>query len=158
MKKKKSLLTPLNVFLCLLFAISLFLRFYNLEDSLMFQGDQGRDAIVVANIFKEKDPVFIGPVTSIGNMYLGPFYYYLMLPFLWLTYPSPMGPVFMVAGLSVATVVLFYFLVKKIYGQKVALIGKFFFALSHTAVFLYRFFFYFYSSSFFFMFVFYLLT
>ena len=67
------------------------LRFYNLEDSQQFLGDQGRDSMVVSRIFTERDPVFIGPVTSIGNMYLGPLYYYFMLPFLWLSYPSQWG-------------------------------------------------------------------
>ena len=107
--KLKSL--PLIFFLIV--AIAAFLRFYNLKDSLMFQGDQGRDALVVSQIFQELDPVFIGPVTSIGNMYLGPFYYYFMLPFLFLSYPSPMGPVYAVAGLGLVTVVLFFFIARR---------------------------------------------
>lgn len=73
-----------------LVAAAFFLRFYNLEDSQQFLGDQGRDAIVVSRMFVEKDPVFIGPITSVGDIYLGPLYYYFMLPFLWLSYPSPM--------------------------------------------------------------------
>lgn len=139
MKKVSKLLTPLNILLFLIFLMSVFLRFKNLEGSLMFQGDQGRDALIVANIFKEKDLVFIGPVTSIGNMYLGPFYYYLMMPFLWLTYPSPMGPVYMVAILGVLTVMLMYFLGKKIFSAKTAFLASIFLALSHTAVSLSRF-------------------
>ncbi len=133
--KLKSL--PLIFFLIV--AIAAFLRFYNLKDSLMFQGDQGRDALVVSQIFQELDPVFIGPVTSIGNMYLGPFYYYFMLPFLFLSYPSPMGPVYAVAGLGLVTVVLFFFIARRLFDQKTALIGTFFFGLSAGAVNLSRF-------------------
>ena len=139
MTKKRHFLSPLNILLLLILIVSIFLRFYNLKDSLMFQGDQGRDALVVANIFKNHDPVFIGPVTSIGNMYLGPFYYYFMLPFLRLTYPSPMGPVYAVAAVGVLTVILFYFLMQKIFGRHSVLLATVFLALSHTAVNLSRF-------------------
>ena len=139
MTKKRHLLSPLNILLLLILVVSIFLRFYNLKDSLMFQGDQGRDALVVANIFKNHDPVFIGPVTSIGNMYLGPFYYYFMLPFLRLTYPSPMGPVYAVAAVGVLTVILFYFLMRKIFDRHSVLLATIFLALSHTAVNLSRF-------------------
>ncbi len=119
-----------KVLLVVILAIALFFRFYNLEGSLQFQGDQGRDAIIVADIFRLKDLVFIGPVTSVGNMYLGPFYYYFMLPFLWLSYPSPMGPVYAVAILGFITVYLVYYLGKKLIGENGAIIASFFYALS----------------------------
>ena len=123
-----------QVFLFLILVAAAFLRFYNLKDSLMFQADQGRDVIVVSKIFKEKDPVFIGPVTSIGNMYLGPFYYYFMLPFLMLSYPSPMGPAYGVAILSLITVFLLFKMTEKLFNRKTALIATLFFALSSTVV------------------------
>ena len=97
---------------------------------LQFQGDQGRDSMIVADIFREKNLVFIGPVTSVGNMYLGPLYYYFMMPFLWLTYPSPMGPVYAVAVLGVITTYLVYFLGKKLIGENGALIATFFYTFS----------------------------
>ena len=134
-KKHKFLL----VFLLFLLAITVFLRFYNLRDTLMFQGDQGRDALVVSEIFRHNDPVFIGPVTSIGNMYLGPFYYYFMLPFLLLTYPDPMGPVYAVALLSVITVFLLFYTAVRVFSKSTALWASLFFALSASVVALARF-------------------
>ena len=135
----KKYLKPANIFLVLILIVATFLRFYNLENTFVFQADQARDALVVANIFKEKDLVFIGPVTSIGNMYLGPFYYYFMLPFLFLSYPNPIGPVYAVAVLGVITVALIYLIVKKIFNQKMAILATVFFALSHITVELARF-------------------
>jgi 4-amino-4-deoxy-L-arabinose transferase-like glycosyltransferase len=123
-----------HLFLFLILLLTIFLRFYNLRNSLMFQGDQGRDAIVVSRIFKDLDPVFIGPVTSIGNMYLGPFYYYFMLPFLFLTYPNPMGPVYAVAALSVLTVYLLFKITAKVFDKKTAYLATTFFALSAAVV------------------------
>lgn len=117
-----------------LLVVSGFLRLYNLQDSLQFQGDQGRDAILVSRIFKEADLVFIGPVTSVGNMYLGPLYYYFMLPFQFLTYPNPIGPAVGVALLGIATSILLYTLGTKIVGQKAALIAAMLYTFSAIAV------------------------
>ncbi len=111
-----------------------FLRFYRIPDTVMFLGDQGRDALLVARMFRELDPVFIGPVTSVGNMYLGPFYYYFMLPFLWLSYPSPLGPVYAVAFFSTITVFLTYSLGKKMFSPPAGLIGSFLLAFSAEAI------------------------
>lgn len=94
------------VVLILLFTIgliTLFTRLWNIPGTLEFLGDQGRDALLVRRIFIDLDPVFIGPVTSVGNMYLGPLYYYFMVPFLALSYPSPVGPAYAVAILSILT-------------------------------------------------------
>lgn len=122
-------------FLVIFFIIvAAYLRLWNLPATLMFQGDQGRDVLIVADIFKQGDLVFIGPVTSVGNMYLGPLYYYFMVPFLWLSYPSPVGPAYAIALLSILTTFLTYYLGKDIIGKTGALFATFFFALSNTAV------------------------
>lgn len=109
------------IFLILILIIATILRFYNFRAGMMFQDDQARDALVVADIFLKFDPVFIGPVTSIGNMYLGPFYYYLMLPALFLTYPDPIGPALLIGLLSVLTIFLTYQLGKFWLDKKSAL-------------------------------------
>lgn len=77
--------------LILLTLVGAGLRLYRLEASLQFLGDQGRDALVMYRLIKGDWP-FIGPITSVGNFYLGPLYYYLMAPFLWLSGYNPVGP------------------------------------------------------------------
>ena len=134
MLKRMRQLSLTHFFLIFLLLAASFLRFYNLENSLSFQGDQGRDAILVAKIFKEKDLVFIGPVTSVGNMYLGPLYYYFMLPWLWLSYPSPMGPAYAVAALGILTVWLIYQFGRELIGKRAALIATFFFTFTSTVI------------------------
>ncbi|NCN06463.1 MAG: hypothetical protein GW946_01295 [Candidatus Pacebacteria bacterium] len=109
-------------------------RFYNLEGSLMFLGDQGRDALIVSKIFLQHDPVFIGPVTSVGNLYLGPFYYYFMLPWLFLSYPNPVGPAVAVAIVSLLAIILLHKETKAIFGTSTALLSSAFFAFSSTVV------------------------
>jgi 4-amino-4-deoxy-L-arabinose transferase-like glycosyltransferase len=120
--------------IALIVVVAAVLRLINFQNTLLFVGDQGRDAIIVANIFKNFDPVFIGPVTSVGNMYLGPLYYYFMLPFLMLSYPNPAGPAYAVAILGVITVWLMYKLGKDLVGEKAALVGALLMAISATAI------------------------
>lgn len=121
-------------FVIIVMIAGFFLRLYNLEDTVQFQGDQGRDATIVAKIFTERDLVFIGPVTSVGNMYLGPLYYYFMAPFLFLTYPSPMGPVYAVALLGCLTLFLVYYLGKKLVGENAAIIATTLYAFAGIVV------------------------
>ncbi len=123
-----------NLFLLAIIAVSSFFRLYNLGPSLMFQGDQGRDAMLAANVFKNGDLLFIGPVTSLGNMYLGPLYYYFMVPFLMLTYPSPIGPAIGVALLGILTSALIYTLGSKLTNKTAAAFAAFLYTFSATAV------------------------
>lgn len=115
------------------------LRFWRLPVTAQFLGDQGRDALIVSQIFRVGDPVFIGPVTSVGNMYLGPFYYYFMLPFLWLSYPSPLGPVYAVAAVSLAALYLIYRLGRELVGERAALMAMFFMMFSSIVLYFSRF-------------------
>ncbi|MBP7740846.1 glycosyltransferase family 39 protein [Candidatus Woesebacteria bacterium] len=121
-------------FFALIFISAVFLRFWNVPNTVQFLGDQGRDSLIVAKIFKERDLVFIGPVTSVGNMYLGPLYYYFMVPFLMLSYPSPLGPIYAVALLGVITIYLMYSLGKEIVGEKAAIIAATLMTFSATVV------------------------
>ncbi len=111
-----------------------FLRFYNLQGTVQFLGDQGRDALIVHRLLIDRDPVFIGPVTSVGNMYLGPAYYYFMLPFYALTYPSPMGPVYAVAFIGTLTIPALYFLGKELVGNKAALFATTLFTFTWVVI------------------------
>jgi 4-amino-4-deoxy-L-arabinose transferase-like glycosyltransferase len=115
-----------------------FLRLYRIEETLQFQADQGRDAMVAHNILKG-DLVLLGPVTSVGNMYLGPFYYYFMTPFLALTYPNPVGPAIGVALLNIALIGLVIVWGRHLFGLKTALIGGFMLAIHLIAIDLSRF-------------------
>lgn len=114
--------------------IAAFTRLWNLPDSFTFQGDQGRDALVVSQLWTELDPIFIGPVTSVGNLYLGPFYYYFMAPFLAITYPSPIGPVYAVAVANIILVWLMFRLGKNMVGAPVALLASFLVAISSVMI------------------------
>ncbi|KKR70154.1 MAG: hypothetical protein UU12_C0028G0008, partial [Candidatus Woesebacteria bacterium GW2011_GWA2_40_7b] len=99
--------------LLIILAVAAFFRLYKIDQYMTFLGDEGRDVIIVRRIFTEVHPPLIGPGTSVGNMYLGPLYYYMMAPALLLANFSPVGPAVMVVILGVLTVFLIWFIGRK---------------------------------------------
>jgi len=93
-------------------------RFYKLEELTIFLDDQGRDVLKAAQIIKEKNLPFIGPMASIGNVYLGPLYYWAITPVLWLFGFNPVGPVVLVALLGVLTNIFAFFFLWRYFDKK----------------------------------------
>ena len=121
-------------FIILVTLVAAVLRLYRLESSLMFLGDQGRDAIVLKRILIDHDLPFIGPITSVGGFYLGPLYYYLMTPFLWLFKYNPVGPAIATAIIGVITTPVLYFVAKKMFSTTTARWASFLFAIGFIPV------------------------
>lgn len=113
---------------------SLLLRLYKIDGYLTFLGDEGRDVRVVRDLIRNFNLIFIGPQTSIGNMYLGPLYYYMMAPFLWLSNLNPVGPAVMVALISVLTIGLTWWITRSWFGSLAAVLAALFFTFSPVSI------------------------
>jgi len=120
--------------LLLIIFVGTFLRFYKIDEYMTFLGDEGRDAIVVRRLLAEQDLILVGPGTSIGNMYLGPLYYYMMAIPLFLAGYSPVGPAIQIAILSVITLFLVWLVGRQWFGKTAAMIATFFYAIAPTVV------------------------
>ncbi len=123
-----------NWLLVLILLIGAFLRFYHLGDYMEFLGDQGRDVLVIRDFFKHQDLFFIGPRTSIGDMYLGPYFYYLIAPSLLLANFNPVGPAVFIALLNLVTIVLIYLIAQKWFNRQVGLMAAFLFTISPVVI------------------------
>jgi len=99
-----------------------FFRFYKLYEFVTFLSDQGRDAIILKRIITFEHFPAIGAPSSVGQVYLGPFYYYLVAPFLGLFNFDPVGPAIGVAILSIVGIFVAYLAVKKEVSPAVTLI------------------------------------
>lgn len=110
------------------------LRLWNIDGYLDFKGDEGRDMRVVRRLIVDFDPILIGPRTSIGDMYLGPLYYYLIAPSLLLSGLSPVGPAVFVALLGVATVGLVWFVGREWFGKVAGFTAAGLYAVSPVVV------------------------
>ncbi len=123
-----------------------FFRLYKINEYMTFLGDEGRDVIIVRRFLTEFHPPLIGPGTSVGNMYLGPLYYYMMAPALLIANFSPVGPAIQIAILGVITVWLIWYVVREWFPNKTignvqgttlhisALIAAFLYAISPTVI------------------------
>lgn len=120
--------------IALILILGAFLRLYRIDEYMTFLGDEGRDVIVVRRLLVNADPILIGPGTSIGNMYLGPLYYYMMAPALWFANYSPVGPAVMIAVLGVVTIWFVYHIGKEWFGRWAGIVAAFLYAISPTVI------------------------
>lgn len=111
-----------------------FLRLYKIDQYMTFLGDEGRDVLIVRRIFTEFHPPLIGPGTSVGNMYLGPLYYYMMALPLLISGFSPVGPAVMVALLGVVTIGFVWFVTRKWFGKIAGFTAAILYAISPTII------------------------
>jgi 4-amino-4-deoxy-L-arabinose transferase-like glycosyltransferase len=121
-------------FLFLILLLASVLRLYRISEYMTFLGDEGRDVILVRRLLVNADPILIGPGTSIGNMYLGPLYYYMMAPALFLAGYSPAGPAVQIALLGVGTVFFIWYIARQWFGKIAALIAGFLYCLSPVVI------------------------
>lgn len=100
------------VLLVLLCAVGFFLRSYATYRDLVFTYDQGRDAIMMQKL-ASGSITFIGPVTGLDGVYLGPFWFYLIFPFYFLSGGDPVAAAIEMKLFSVGVIILLYLWGKK---------------------------------------------
>ena len=114
--------------------MGIFLRFYKLTGFATFLGDQGRDAIIVKRILTLEHLPAIGAPTSVGQVYLGPFYYYFIAPWLLLSNLNPIGLAVGVAFFSSLYLLINYLIVKELFNNKTALISTILLSFSSVLI------------------------
>lgn len=122
------------IFLLVVLSVGSFLRLYRIREYAAFLGDEGRDVLVVKRMIVDHKLTLLGPITSVGNIYMGPVYYYFMVPFLWLWKFDPVGPAIMVALFSVATIYLIYKLGSDFFQPAIGLMASFLYAISPLTI------------------------
>ena len=124
-------LNLVSFLLLVIILCSAFFRLYRVGELHTFHNDEGRDVMIAQEMINSGKPTLLGPQTSVGNMYLGPLYYYLMVPSLLLSQGDPVGPAIMVGLSGVLTTYLIFLLSRKWFGSSSsALISSGIFAIS----------------------------
>lgn len=119
----------LLLFACIL-ALTSYTHLYRIGHTFTFHNDEARDVLIVKKMVDTKTPVLLGPQTSVGNMYLGPLYYYFMLPSLVLSKMDPIGPAIMVALFGIMTTCGLYLYASKKFGIWAGVAAALFYAMS----------------------------
>ncbi len=125
---------PLLVLGCSIIAsLAGYFRFYRLPELMAFATDQGRAMLAGRNILLGHW-LLDGPLTSIPNFHLGPFYYYLSAIALWFSHFDPIGPAVLVASLGILTAILLFLLISLRWTPTIALTAGLLYALSPLAI------------------------
>ncbi|MFI5265438.1 MAG: ArnT family glycosyltransferase [Candidatus Levyibacteriota bacterium] len=132
-KFQKFLFTKENIPIILVLLLASFMRLYKISEYLTFLGDEGRDVLVAIHIL-HGNFTLLGPTASVGGFFLGPIYYYMMAPFLFLFNYNPIGPAVMVALFGVATVWLVYKATKEFFGYYPAIVASLLYAISPLVI------------------------
>ncbi len=105
-------------------------HFYRINELHTFHNDEGRDAMIASQMIETKSITLLGPQTSVGNMYLGPIYYYFMVPGLILSGGDPVGPAILIAISGILTCLGLYFYGRTKFSETAGIIAALIMSLS----------------------------
>lgn len=125
----------LGLFIACIFLLAFFLRAQEtLSNNFLFLIDQGRDLLAVKSIVFDHKLTLIGPYTSLGGVFQGPLYYYLLAIPTVLFDGDPWGSVLLMLVISLATVVLASFWIYKRFGKTAGIITLVLFSFAPQAI------------------------
>lgn len=115
--------------------LGLFFRAYKVIDWFEFAHDGGRYSWIVKDIVVDKHIRLIGQMTTAHGIFIGPLFYYLLIPFFFLTKMDPVGAVIPITIIGVLTVASYYYVFSRLFGKEVGLIASFLYAVFLSPVF-----------------------
>lgn len=112
---------------------ALVIRFHTVRDLMVFTYDQGRDMYVLQEISRG-NLTLIGPTTGLQGVFLGPYYYYFLLPGFILTNGNPFGVVTWQMSVIVLSFIFWYLILRQTLGRWWALVGVIWLSLTPGAI------------------------
>lgn len=119
----------------LILLVAFFFRVYKLDVFYIFEHDQDLYSWIVKDIWIDHHLRLIGQVTSIEGVFIGPFFYYLLVPFFALSGMNPISAAYFAAILGLLTVISIYYVFQHFFGKAVGLFGAAIYATSLGPVF-----------------------
>ena len=133
-KTKKVFKNP-KFILILILLLGLFFRTYNALEYFQYGHDQDLAGWFVRDVVENKHLRLIGQETSTQGIFIGPLYYYMLVPFYMLFGMDPVGGVVMITLLGMFSVFSVYYVFRKIFHEKEGLIASYIYALSFYTIF-----------------------
>lgn len=110
------------------------LRFYRLPDMAGFDFDQEYAANFAYNVIHLHQKLLIGEGLSIQGLFMGPWYFYFLVPFFALTNLHPLGGYIGSVFLSLFGIVVLFTVAKKMFNDQVGLIAAFLSAVRFSSL------------------------
>jgi len=112
------------VFIVLLLIVAAFFRFWHLGITQFITYDQARDFLIIKRMLVDHKLTLVGPTVLIPGVYLPPFYYYSLAPFLMLFRFHPLGADVYTALLGLGAIFIFYLLCREIFDKLTAALSS----------------------------------
>ena len=118
-----------------IFILGFFLRAQEtLSHNFIFLLDSGRDMMAVRSIVFDHHLTLIGPNTSLGGVFQGPFYYYLLAVPTAIFGGDPWGNILLMLLISLTVLVAVFYFINKYFGTIPAVITLLLFAVCPEAI------------------------
>jgi len=121
-------------FLIAIILLGIFLRLYKFQELFLYSHDQDLAGWVIRDILSGHFRL-IGQETSQGGVFIGPLFYYSLIPFYLLFGMDPIGGVFLPAVIGLASMVSVYWVFKRVFSEQIATISLIIYALNFNIVF-----------------------
>lgn len=103
--------------LAAILVIDLFMRGWQFRERFMYNHDNDLSSWIVRDIVVNHHYRLIGQQTSEPGIFIGPLFYYLLIPFYLLFNLDPLGGIFLSLIIGIAAVVSIYFVFRRLYGS-----------------------------------------
>lgn len=127
-------LKKVYIFLIIIVLIGLFFRSYKLIERFGFAHDADLYSWIVKDIVVDKHFRLVGQVTSSDGIFIGPLFYYLLVPFYLIFNFDPIGSAYLTPVIGFLTIVSYYFVLSKLFNKYVGLIAAFLHAVSWSTI------------------------
>jgi uncharacterized membrane protein len=124
-----------NYLFLIILGLGLFLKSYKPLQLFIYSHDQDLAGWMIKDVLVNKHLRLIGQETSTQGVFIGPLFYYLLIPFYLLFNMDPAGGVLMVTLLGAFSIWSFYFVFLKIFEKSTGLIASLIYATSFYTVF-----------------------
>jgi len=114
--------------------IAIFLRTYQIVERFEFSHDADLYSWIVKDITVNHHFRLLGQLTSAPGIFIGPIFYYLLIPFFWLSGMDPIGASILGVFIGVFTILSYYFVLSKLFNKQVGLIAAFLHAVLLTTI------------------------
>lgn len=130
----KKFFTVRNILLIILLG-GLILRVFHPLNYFQYQHDQDLAGWIIKDVVVNHHFRLIGQQTSSMGVFIGPLFYYFQIPFYLLTGMEPTGGLILVTILGMFSVFSFYWVLSRVFNNKVGLVASGIYAFSYLIVF-----------------------
>lgn len=121
--------------LILSLAVGMYMRTYQFKERFQYGHDNDLAGWIVKDIMIDHHLRLIGQLTSAPGIFIGPIFYYLLIPLYSLTHMDPIGILSYAWIISVFSIFSMHYVTTKIFGKKIGAISALIFASSYLIAF-----------------------